>query len=267
MKTKPWIKGLCTAGVIILALLRVAFPDFAKSRMDNTFYILLAAGVLILLLPWERINSLRAGDYGVNFDQRTIDSALSTMVGEMPEGVKVREVVNNQQLSEMIQNMGSAMGLMRGSKILWVDDRPYNTVSIRRLFRALGIQVETAVHGEIAYAKWEKDFDFDLVITDIAWHKVYQDTPQGSGLDNGFTLIKKIREEEETRLLPNVPIVIYTKYSPDNIRMKSKIANLSWPEDLTSVRTTGTIEALVQAVLELLAVERLHSRPVRTGPK
>ena len=57
--------------------------------------------------------------------------------------------------------------MLRGARILWVDDAPIQNRVERAVFRRLGASVENALSTEEALSALRRD-EFDVIITDMA---------------------------------------------------------------------------------------------------
>lgn len=165
MKDEIGLKGktlLCLI-VLSLAIIYCILFNITNKGVDYTFLVLVILAVLILLFPWEYIKSLKAAGIELLLDQPPVKGALG--------GIKM-ERMGNRLLKEKLSELASEIEQVKGSRVLWVDDKPQEIIGERRLLRALGIEVVTAIDSESALRKIEEDNDFDIIISDaqrIGW--------------------------------------------------------------------------------------------------
>ena len=86
----------------------------------------------------------------------------------------------------------------RNLSILIVDDHPINRMLLKQQLEMLGLRVEAAADGVIAYAMWQSSH-FDLIITDCHM-------PQMSG----YELARSIRDLEQQAGVGRIPIIAWT---------------------------------------------------------
>ncbi len=63
-----------------------------------------------------------------------------------------------------LKKMAQDVEYMNNSRILWIDDNPHKLLGVRRLFRALGVNITMAISSDHAYEILQTDNDFDLFI-------------------------------------------------------------------------------------------------------
>ncbi len=86
----------------------------------------------------------------------------------------------------------------RNLTILIVDDHPINRMLLKQQLELLGLRVEAAADGAIAYAMWQSSH-FDLIITDCHM-------PQMSG----YELASSIRDLEQQAGVGRIPVIAWT---------------------------------------------------------
>lgn len=99
----------------------------------------------------------------------------------------VRSASSGLRRAEMVEKV------MRGARVLWVEDHPEHNAWERELFRSLGVVIVPVESTRSALACLETE-PFDLVLSDIR---------RGSG-DDGIDGAGEIR-----RAMPSLPIVFY----------------------------------------------------------
>lgn len=87
---------------------------------------------------------------------------------------------------------------IRGKRVLLVEDNEALLSTLEEMLTGAGLDVTTALSGDIAVKVWDKDRKFDLVATDIVM----------PGKLQGTHLAKAIRAED-----PNVPFVFMSGYA------------------------------------------------------
>ena len=87
------------------------------------------------------------------------------------------------------------------SKILLIDDDTLVLHSLEKLFQMEGYNVIAVENGKAALEKI-KDENFDLVVADIRMPEF-----------NGIETVKKIREAQKNKALPELPVIFITGYT------------------------------------------------------
>jgi CheY-like chemotaxis protein len=100
----------------------------------------------------------------------------------------VRSASSGLRRAEMVEKV------MRGARVLWVDDHPEHNAWERELFRSLGVVIVSVESTRSALACLETE-PFDVVVSDIA-----RDDESGDGVEGA----RQIR-----RAMPSLPIVFY----------------------------------------------------------
>ena len=247
-----WVKAVLSASVLVLAALRVLYFDFASRRMDGTFLLLLIAAVLIHVVPWERLTSFKAGGVEFTLDKPQVKGAL--------EGLGLRKI-ENRQIHEMLSALQREIEQAKGSRILWIDDKPHEILGERRLLRALGIEVVTATTSAQAKSTLEQDNDFDLIISDI---QRSGKVDERETIYDGIYFIKSLRENSDDKVVNSLPVIFYTAYTPEKLEIIRKQVG---PEAFQELEVCATIEGLVSQVIKNLAEVRLKPIIVRSKKK
>ena len=92
---------------------RLFIPNSNGNRTDS-FH-----AVLILVLPWERLKSLKAGAIEVSLDLPQIKGAL--------DGLGL-DRVESEQLRKQLSGLAPEIQRLSGGRIIWIDD---NIISFR----------------------------------------------------------------------------------------------------------------------------------------
>jgi len=160
MKSNQGLKNkIILSGIVFsLAIINTIFLKIGNEGIDSTFILLITLAVIIVLLPWENLTSLKAAGIELTLDKPQVKGALNSL--KMDHRGK-------QLLEKKLSDLASEIEQIDHSRILWVDDKPQVIVGERRLLRSLGIEVVTAKDTESALRKIEEDNDFDIIISDV----------------------------------------------------------------------------------------------------
>jgi CheY-like chemotaxis protein len=155
--------GLAAVAVVLAAVLIAS--KSVQHRVDTTVLVLLAAAALVLLVPWEKLASLKAVGVEITLNLPQVQEAVASLDRIGRESG--RGPVDNERVHRELARLGPELQLIPGSRILWIDDNPLALVGLRRLFRALGVEIVVAESSERADEILASDNDFDLVISDL----------------------------------------------------------------------------------------------------
>lgn len=142
----------------------------------------------------------------------TVKTALGKVLGREPKPTDV-SVATIRRAQEDVPAVAGALqaaksgssGLrraelaekvLRGGRLLWVDDRPEHNAWERELFRSLGVVVVSAESTRSALACLQTDA-FDVVVSDIA-----RDEESGDGIEGARAM---------HRARPSLPVVFYVE--------------------------------------------------------
>ena len=246
-----WKRIVLSAIVLLFAIFRFAFFDIVSERMDSTFLLLLASAVLIVVLPWERLKSLKAGGIELCLDQPRVRGAIGSI------GL---DRVQDRQLRDRLSRRVSEIEQLKGSRVLWIDDRPHNVIGERRLFRALGVEVVTAVSSEMAEEILMRDNDFDMIISDIQRKGQSHKLNNGIPIHEGVNFIVKLRKHKDP-IINKLPVTFYAAYNWPDLVKWSRPAREIHPEAAIS----NSIEGLLTKVIETLS--EVRSSPIEVELK
>jgi CheY-like chemotaxis protein len=221
-------KFLIAGLLLLLAILRLAFHDGLDKRMDRTVLLLLGAAILVILLPWERMTTLKAAGVEITLEAPPVAGALRSLGLDRLEDEHLR-----LELSGLMPEIEQ----IDGSRLLWIDDFPATVVALRRLLRALGVEVVMATSTCQAEKILRRDNDFDMIVSDIqrnekseqvtfGWlrenaSKIKSDqfgvleTTDGRKfykLHEGVNFIVKLRRNTQDPVIADVPVLFYAAY-------------------------------------------------------
>jgi CheY-like chemotaxis protein len=86
------------------------------------------------------------------------------------------------------------VGLFKGVQLLWVDDHPENNLNERRMFRQLGVDIDSAKSTEEALAMLAAA-KYDVVLSDMA---------RGDHAVAGLDLLREMQQRDI-----KVPVIFY----------------------------------------------------------
>jgi CheY-like chemotaxis protein len=102
-----------------------------------------------------RINKIGAGGFGIEF-QNALETAAEAH----------QKQISSIDLGKASRRLSSQQALLRGARLLWIDDRPDNNRNEIKLFEDGGARVDTRVTSAEAEAAILQ-VTFDLIVSDI----------------------------------------------------------------------------------------------------
>ncbi len=234
--------------LIFLAFVRLMFHDTLSGRMDNVFLILIGAGIVLLVLPLNYLRSFKAGGFELALDQPQVQGAISSLNGDED---------TNERLQSQLSQMNDQLIAIRGSRVLWIDDEPHVLVGERRLLRALGVGVITAISSPAAEKILTSDNDFDLIVSDICRDgDSYKDT-KGNPINEGVNFIVKLRQSYPDPVIAKLPVIFYSTRDLASLKDATGPA-MSYPPVPV---ITNSRDELIPSAIKLLA--RSRSKPIQ----
>ena len=186
---------------LLIVVCRIIFWEELGTSIDEVAITLLIVSLIIILVPLENIKTFKAGGVEVELSQESVKAAINSFV---------QNIAENKILEEYTSSLTNEVrSLLRGSKVLWIDDVPSKIVGERRLFRSLGIEVVAASTSSQVSEIINRDNDFDLIISDIQWRD--EENPQ-SVIYGGINAVKFLRTEYVDEVLNAVHVIFYTAY-------------------------------------------------------
>jgi CheY-like chemotaxis protein len=249
-KMNQWVKVSISIVALLLALIRWVFFDVASERMDSIFLLLLFIAVLVHIIPWENLKSIKAdaGGFELILDQPQVKGALN--------GIEMKRI-ENEQLRESLSQLGPKIEQAKGSRVLWIDDNPHEILGERRLLRALGIDIVSAKDNESSERKLIEDNDFDLIISDVQRRGTIDNRDTRYG---GIYFIKDLREKSVDPVIKYLPTIFYTAYTPDQIKKIKKDVGI---ESLSDIEFCYSIDTLLIKVITILS--KVRSNPIKVS--
>ena len=230
------IKFVVGGALLVLALLRVLYPQSIGKGVDSVVLGLVLAALLLLFVPIERLQSLKAGGIEISLDKPQVQGAIAT------SGMGL---IQNAELRSQLLGLADQLGIIPGSRVLWIDDNPHTILGERRILRALGVEIVQADSSMAAERVLKTDNDFDLLITDVQ---------RPGGRHEGVDFVGGLRKNPDTdHVVRALPVVFYTFDDKESV---AKWA-IPWREVLPSVEIANSAVELVPKVVRLLAGARL----------
>jgi CheY-like chemotaxis protein len=244
-----WKIGISAVAIALAALRIVIFKD-AEKWFDSTFLLFLSIPFFAFLVPWHRLTAFKAVGVEFTLNSPSVQGAIS--------GIEM-SVADNRRLRRTLYNLGDAIEDAKGSRVLWIDDNPSQIVGERRVLRALGVHVASASSSAVAREILNEDNDFDLIITDFQ-----RASEPGSPFENyerygGVEFVFELRKwsgDGNDVVIRNIPIVVYTAYTDDQVRTIFRQVSA---EDLKDLHISHTIAGLLQKVYEILPAARAEA--------
>ena len=247
------LKVLLSVVLVTFAITRIFYYKALGQRMDLLFFSLVLSVFLLWMLPWgelwERVSGLSVGGVGISIQQPSVQAAIGNLsiaedqlkvIGSSSEEVK-------DKLRRRLKSLQGELQNVRDSRVLWIDDYPYEILGERRLLRVLGIDVTPARSSERAKEILEEDNDFDLIITDTV-RGVSGDTHEG------VDFIVNLRTKETNKRIKNLPVIFYAAYPWETLVRVAHPARGLPPEPEIS----NSVDDLIPKVIRSLSSERLN---------
>jgi len=239
-----WVRAILAFVAFLLALFRSVFFETLNSRIDSTFVLLIVLAVIIVILPWERLSSFKAGGIEVSLDKPEVKAALESLIN-----LDTNQVIDDKELRDKLLTMTSEIEQAQGGRVLWIDDLPHLNLSERRLLRALGIETITAISSDEAESILRRDNDFDLIITDVNRVGENYKLNQGRPDHDGVNFIVKLRKYPNSAIR-SLPVIFYSAYQWQQLADHTRSARELWPEAELSRDPKTLIIKTIKALAE-----------------
>ena len=211
--------------------------------MDTVFFALILSALLIPLVPWENLRSLKAAGIELSLDRPEVESAISGL------GL---ERIKSEQLKKGLVKLGEELQAIQGSRVLWIDDNPHRITGERRLLRALGIQVIPAATSAEAERILESDNDFDLIITDVQRIGNSHEIVGGIDIHEGTNFVVKLRSHKDP-VIQSMPVIFYAAYPWQKLTRFTRPARELLPEPEISNSVTDFVPKVVKRLAKARA--------------
>jgi CheY-like chemotaxis protein len=268
------LKVVLSLVLVIFAITRFYYYEALNTRMDLVFLSLVLSVFLLWMLPWEqlwdRLRGFSVGGVAISLQQPDVHAAISNISFDDQHlkiiGSRTSEDVR-ERLIQRLKSLEGDLQIVRGSRVLWIDDNPHNILGERRLLRALGIDVTPAISSKEAHDILEKDNDFDLIITDVQRQTTeYDSVDNGFQVHGGVNFIVKLRKEEKDDRIKTLPVIFYGAYSwKDLVNYTRRARELQPAPEIPAPEISESVVDLIPKVIRRLSEERLH--PIEVSAK
>ncbi len=263
-------------GFGLLTVVRLIGSEALASRMDATFFWVIGVAALVALgsllatsetleILSRYIRSFKLGSlFEATLNQPGTESALTGVeawnkakLSEPSENLTEATLkqlvrVDSDRLRQRLEKLGDELLKIRGSRLLWIDDRPEKVLGERRLLRALGVMVQTAISSEDALVALRMDNDFDLIISDVQRIGETFKKTGGIPIHEGVNFVVYLRSHYSDLFVRNIPVVFYAAYDWPRLVQFTRPAMEHAPEPLIS----NSVEDFVVKVVRTLALSR-----------
>jgi CheY-like chemotaxis protein len=235
--------------LLAAAIVRWTYFDTVSDRMDTIFLGLVLLAFLVPLIPWEHLTSFKAAGVEISLEEPKVQAAIGGL------GL---DRIENKQLKNQLSKLGDELLSARGSRVLWIDDKPHDLIGARRLLRALGVQVTSATSSTSAEQILEIDNDFDLIITDVQRLGDSHSVVGGEPIHEGVNFVVKLRQHSDP-IIKSLPVIFYAAYD------WSRLVNFTRParELLPEPEISNTAIDFVPKVIKRLA--QVRAMPIIYG--
>lgn len=244
---------LAAAALLLsLAILRAVFHPHLTGLMDSVFFSLVGGGLALVLIPIERLTSVKAAGFELSLAQPQIAGAIAGL------GL---DRIQSDELRAKLSKLKDLLPTIRGSRVLWVDDRPQNILGERRVLRALGVDVTSAISSRMAEETLLVDNDFDLMISDIQREGDSYESTGGEPIHEGVNFILKLRTQHDDPVVKSMPVIFYAAYDREQLVAFTRRVRELPPE----AQIADSIHELLPKVVSILAESR--SEPIVSASK
>ena len=227
--------------LIVLAVLRY-LDQSEKRKVDGVVIGLVVASILIHVIPLEKLTAVKGVGIEISLEKPEIKAAINTLNTEQ---------IKNKELRRELERLNKDLSVIRGSRVLWIDNSPSAIVSAKRLFRALGVDVVTATSSQMADNALCIDKDFDLIITDTQRPGNSYKYNDGIPIHEGANYIAKLRDTGDD-IVKRIPVIFYSAYDFDRLVAFTKPARSTEP----TPEISSSINDLIVKVIKRLSNER-----------
>jgi CheY-like chemotaxis protein len=279
----------------LVAVILIASPT-VSDRMNSTVLILFGAAAIIVLVPWDKLASLKAVGVELTLNLPHVREAVDSLdrIAQATGG----NPVDNRRVLRSLERLDSELEAAAGSRVVWIDDNPLQIIGVRRLLRALGVEIVLATSTRRAEELLQQDNDFDLLISDLMRNSPEEcitfewmceqvgardvGEPEIIERDDGSEVAFEVRhaagglavhqrregvhfivqlrtESGRDPVVQNLPVLFYASFSSQEATAYAKPAELDGFD--THVATSA--ESLIPAAIKMLAASR--ATPIAVG--
>ncbi|MDJ1174212.1 ATP-binding protein [Roseofilum capinflatum] len=198
-------------GSVSLTLTLGDRPDTLQFTVSDTGTGIATEELDQLFQPFEQTQSGKQSQEGTGLGLTISRQLVNLLGGELSVSSEINQgttfsfdlpLISNPVTTEPIASLERTVTGIASTdqtyRILVVDDKWENREIVHALLTPLGFEVLQATQGEEALTLWEQEA-IDLILTDIRMP-----------LLDGYGLTARIRQREQERALPQVPIIVTT---------------------------------------------------------
>jgi CheY-like chemotaxis protein len=239
-KQNDYLQYIIAGVLVILAIIRTVGQGW-QNHMDAIFFIVIGAAAMLILIPLSSLKQLKAGSFELTVNQPEIIAAIESLD---------LTYIQNEKLRVCLQRTQNLLSSVRGSRILWIDDHPEKIVALRRLFRALGITVVSAVSSQAAKSILEVDTDYDLLVSDVQREGDTHKTTGGIDIHDGTNFIVWLRTEHPDPVVREISVVFYAAYDWERLVEFTRPARETQPEPSISNTVPDFIDKVIHQLVK-----------------
>ncbi|NPD89323.1 MAG: response regulator [Asgard group archaeon] len=245
------IKYTAASLIIVFLVIRYIYFDVVNEKFDATFFTLIAIAIAVVFLPWDRLQTIKAGIFEFTIRNPVIKGAIKSLD---------IDIIQNRKLKKELKILEEDIETIKGSRILWIDDRPLNIVGERNLLRSLGVIISFAVSSNNAESLLINDGDFDLIISDIQRLGDSYKFNEGVEIHEGINFIARIHTSKEyPESIKSIPVVFYAAYDKERLERFTRPAKET-AKDKKLIFTGNSVVELLTSVITILS--ELRKKPV-----
>ncbi|MHA1955215.1 MAG: hypothetical protein ACW96U_14845 [Candidatus Heimdallarchaeaceae archaeon] len=245
------IKYVAAVIIITFVVIRYIYFDVVNEKFDATFFTLIAIAVAVVFLPWDRLETIKAGIFEFTIRNPVIKGAIKSLD---------IDIIQNRKLKKELKALEDDVEGIKGSRILWIDDRPLNIVGERNLLRSFGVTISFAVSSKEAEILLVNDGDFDLIISDVQRLGDSYEFNQGVEIHEGTNFIAKIHTSKEyPESIKSIPVIFYAAYEKERLERFTQPAKET-AKDKKMIFTGNSVVELLTSVISILS--ELRKKPV-----
>lgn len=206
MKLNNKFKILIFIGIISVVVIRIIFYSYFKDRIDDITLSLIIVAILIILIPFEKISSFKAGNVELMLERKDVQSSISSLS---------LEEIDQENLKTKLKLSEQNLKYLSNSRVLWIDDYQNKILGEKRLLRTLGANIIPAISSDVAIDLLKDDCDFDLIITDIQRPGEFHKKNDGIDIHDGVNFIEHAIKNNLISKL--TPIIFYAAYDYERL--------------------------------------------------
>lgn len=224
-------------GLLLVALFRIVAPE----QLDELVVALLVGAVVIAVVPISSLKSFKAAGIELTVGSPQLKAAVGSLDLDR---------LNDERLTASLKAVADLLPIIRGARVLWIDDRPDKVLGERRIMRALGVTIVAVGSSEKAKITLEEDSDFDLLISDVQRRGTTHETTGGKEKHEGVNFVRWLRENHHDEAVRNLPVVFYAAYDWQRLVKFTRPARELEPEADISNSVVDMVPKVIRRLAE-----------------